>query len=183
MVFRNSREPLEFCHDQHFCLKFSITGEHFFFLREKSKNLEDIADVLLDRMLTLYLKYISSATKIITISIQVYNSGRKPLHVYLACEHTLALSFQYAFRWWTSFWLDVYHKVWFCFSVCIGKVFTICGTFFFPPFQKDYKKTGEIDPTSVITPKDPGDIPTFDEWKKKVMEVEKEKSKFRICFL
>uniref|UniRef100_A0A8B9NHW3 SUN domain-containing ossification factor n=1 Tax=Accipiter nisus TaxID=211598 RepID=A0A8B9NHW3_9AVES len=42
--------------------------------------------------------------------------------------------------------------------------------------QKDYKKTGEIDPTSVITPKDPGDIPTFDEWKKKVMEVEKEKS-------
>lgn len=46
--------------------------------------------------------------------------------------------------------------------------------------QKDFRKTGEIDPTSVITPKDPGDIPTFDEWKKKVMEVEKEKSKFRI---
>uniref|UniRef100_A0A8B9SBZ6 SUN domain-containing ossification factor n=1 Tax=Apteryx owenii TaxID=8824 RepID=A0A8B9SBZ6_APTOW len=42
--------------------------------------------------------------------------------------------------------------------------------------EKDYKKPGEIDPTSVITPKDPGDIPTFDEWKKKVMEVEKEKS-------
>ncbi|XP_028941698.1 SUN domain-containing ossification factor, partial [Antrostomus carolinensis] len=42
--------------------------------------------------------------------------------------------------------------------------------------EKDYKKTGEIDPTSVITPKDPEDIPTFDEWKKKVMEVEKEKS-------
>ncbi|NXJ10942.1 SUCO factor, partial [Odontophorus gujanensis] len=42
--------------------------------------------------------------------------------------------------------------------------------------EKDYRKTGEIDPTSVITPKDPGDIPTFDEWKKKVMEVEKEKS-------
>ncbi|XP_009988153.1 PREDICTED: SUN domain-containing ossification factor, partial [Tauraco erythrolophus] len=42
--------------------------------------------------------------------------------------------------------------------------------------EKEYKKTGEIDPTSVITPKDPGDIPTFDEWKKKVMEVEKEKS-------
>ncbi|XP_075793175.1 SUN domain-containing ossification factor isoform X2 [Pelodiscus sinensis] len=42
--------------------------------------------------------------------------------------------------------------------------------------EKDYTKTGEIDPTSVITPKDPGDIPTFDEWKKKVMEVEKEKS-------
>ncbi|KFP54248.1 SUN domain-containing ossification factor, partial [Cathartes aura] len=42
--------------------------------------------------------------------------------------------------------------------------------------EKDYKKTGEIDPTSVMTPKDPGDIPTFDEWKKKVMEVEKEKS-------
>lgn len=50
-------------------------------------------------------------------------------------------------------------------------------------FQKDYKKTGEIDPTSVITPKDPGDIPTFDEWKKKVMEVEKEKSKSRIHLL
>ncbi|RMC08297.1 hypothetical protein DUI87_14538 [Hirundo rustica rustica] len=42
--------------------------------------------------------------------------------------------------------------------------------------EKDFRKTGEIDPTSVITPKDPGDIPTFDEWKKKVMEVEKEKS-------
>ncbi|NWQ77064.1 SUCO factor, partial [Columbina picui] len=42
--------------------------------------------------------------------------------------------------------------------------------------EKDYKKTGEIDPTSVMTPKDPEDIPTFDEWKKKVMEVEKEKS-------
>ncbi|NXF80514.1 SUCO factor, partial [Sclerurus mexicanus] len=42
--------------------------------------------------------------------------------------------------------------------------------------EKDFKKTGEIEPTSVITPKDPGDIPTFDEWKKKVMEVEKEKS-------
>uniref|UniRef100_A0A8C8RKT0 SUN domain-containing ossification factor n=1 Tax=Pelusios castaneus TaxID=367368 RepID=A0A8C8RKT0_9SAUR len=41
--------------------------------------------------------------------------------------------------------------------------------------EKDYKKA-EIDPTSVINPKDPGDIPTFDEWKKKVMEVEKEKS-------
>lgn len=60
---------------------------------------------------------------------------------------------------------------------------SVAHFFFFPPFQKDYKKTGEIDPTSVITPKDPGDIPTFDEWKKKVMEVEKEKSKFRICFL
>ncbi|XP_053247046.1 SUN domain-containing ossification factor isoform X2 [Podarcis raffonei] len=38
------------------------------------------------------------------------------------------------------------------------------------------RKVGEIDPTSVISPKDPGDIPTFDEWKKQVMEVEKEKS-------
>ncbi|XP_026537599.1 SUN domain-containing ossification factor isoform X1 [Notechis scutatus] len=38
------------------------------------------------------------------------------------------------------------------------------------------RNAGEIDPTSVITPKDPGDIPTFDEWKKQVMEVEKEKS-------
>lgn len=50
----------------------------------------------------------------------------------------------------------------------------------FAVLQKDYKKTGEIDPASAMTPKDPGDIPTFDEWKKKVMEVEKEKSKFRI---
>ncbi|XP_038613503.1 SUN domain-containing ossification factor isoform X1 [Tachyglossus aculeatus] len=42
--------------------------------------------------------------------------------------------------------------------------------------RADYKKAVEIDPTSVVSPKDPGDIPTFDEWKKKVMEVEKEKS-------
>ncbi|XP_007945303.1 SUN domain-containing ossification factor [Orycteropus afer afer] len=42
--------------------------------------------------------------------------------------------------------------------------------------SSDYKKTGEIDPVSVASPKDPEDIPTFDEWKKKVMEVEKEKS-------
>ncbi|KAM3840153.1 SUN domain-containing ossification factor isoform 2-T2 [Vipera latastei] len=38
------------------------------------------------------------------------------------------------------------------------------------------RKAGEIEPTSVIPPKDPGDIPTFDEWKKQVMQVEKEKS-------
>lgn len=44
--------------------------------------------------------------------------------------------------------------------------------------SSDYTKPGEIDPTSSVTsPKDPEDIPTFDEWKKKVMEVEKEKSK------
>nr|XP_023496329.1 SUN domain-containing ossification factor isoform X1 [Equus caballus] len=42
--------------------------------------------------------------------------------------------------------------------------------------SSDYTKPGEIDPTSVTSPKDPEDIPTFDEWKKKVMEVEKEKS-------
>ncbi|XP_019576102.2 SUN domain-containing ossification factor isoform X2 [Rhinolophus sinicus] len=42
--------------------------------------------------------------------------------------------------------------------------------------SSDYKKPEEIDPTSVTSPKDPEDIPTFDEWKKKVMEVEKEKS-------
>nr|KAF6316631.1 SUN domain containing ossification factor [Pipistrellus kuhlii] len=42
--------------------------------------------------------------------------------------------------------------------------------------SSDYKKTEEIDPASVTSPKDPEDIPTFDEWKKKVMEVEKEKS-------
>uniref|UniRef100_A0A8D1PVP6 SUN domain-containing ossification factor n=1 Tax=Sus scrofa TaxID=9823 RepID=A0A8D1PVP6_PIG len=42
--------------------------------------------------------------------------------------------------------------------------------------SSDYTKSGEIDPTSVTSPKDPEDIPTFDEWKKKVMEVEKEKS-------
>lgn len=44
------------------------------------------------------------------------------------------------------------------------------------------RKVGEIDPTSVITPKDPGDIPTFDEWKKQVMEVEKEKSELTYSF-
>ncbi|KAM9685594.1 SUN domain-containing ossification factor isoform 3-T3 [Trichechus inunguis] len=42
--------------------------------------------------------------------------------------------------------------------------------------SSDYKNPGEIDPSSVASPKDPEDIPTFDEWKKKVMEVEKEKS-------
>ncbi|XP_063154640.1 SUN domain-containing ossification factor isoform X1 [Candoia aspera] len=42
--------------------------------------------------------------------------------------------------------------------------------------RAERKAGGEIDPTSVIAPKDPGDIPTFDEWKKQVMEVEKEKS-------
>ncbi|XP_004688543.1 PREDICTED: SUN domain-containing ossification factor isoform X1 [Condylura cristata] len=42
--------------------------------------------------------------------------------------------------------------------------------------SSDYTKPGEIDPTSIASPKDPEDIPTFDEWKKKVMEVEKEKS-------
>ncbi|XP_035298271.1 SUN domain-containing ossification factor isoform X1 [Cricetulus griseus] len=40
----------------------------------------------------------------------------------------------------------------------------------------DYKKPGETDPAPITGPKDPEDIPTFDEWKKKVMEVEKEKS-------
>lgn len=43
--------------------------------------------------------------------------------------------------------------------------------------SSDYTKPEEIDPTPVTSPKDPEDIPTFDEWKKKVMEVEKEKSK------
>ncbi|XP_007165393.2 SUN domain-containing ossification factor isoform X1 [Balaenoptera acutorostrata] len=42
--------------------------------------------------------------------------------------------------------------------------------------SSDYTKPGEIDPASITNPKDPEDIPTFDEWKKKVMEVEKEKS-------
>ncbi|KAM7055133.1 SUN domain-containing ossification factor isoform 1-T1 [Molossus nigricans] len=42
--------------------------------------------------------------------------------------------------------------------------------------SSDYTKPEEIDPASVTSPKDPEDIPTFDEWKKKVMEVEKEKS-------
>ncbi|XP_058887388.1 SUN domain-containing ossification factor isoform X6 [Acipenser ruthenus] len=40
----------------------------------------------------------------------------------------------------------------------------------------DPRKVGEIDPTAVQPSKDPEDIPTFDEWKKKVLEVEKEKS-------
>lgn len=42
--------------------------------------------------------------------------------------------------------------------------------------SSDYTKPEEVDPASVASPKDPEDIPTFDEWKKKVMEVEKEKS-------
>ncbi|CAK7310367.1 SUN domain-containing ossification factor [Vulpes lagopus] len=42
--------------------------------------------------------------------------------------------------------------------------------------SSDYTKPGEIDHPSLTSPKDPEDIPTFDEWKKKVMEVEKEKS-------
>nr|XP_048277605.1 SUN domain-containing ossification factor isoform X2 [Myodes glareolus] len=42
--------------------------------------------------------------------------------------------------------------------------------------SSDYTKSGETDPAPVTSPKDPEDIPTFDEWKKKVMEVEKEKS-------
>lgn len=46
----------------------------------------------------------------------------------------------------------------------------------------DYKKPGETDPAPVTGPKDPEDIPTFDEWKKKVMEVEKEKSKEALGF-
>lgn len=33
------------------------------------------------------------------------------------------------------------------------------------------------DTDSSVSSKDPEDIPTFDEWKRKVMEVEKEKSK------
>jgi hypothetical protein len=56
-------------------------------------------------------------------------------------------------------------------------------TYFLHFFQSsDYTKSGEADPTSVASPKDPEDIPTFDEWKKKVMEVEKEKSKEALGF-
>lgn len=40
--------------------------------------------------------------------------------------------------------------------------------------------TTETDPGA--TNKDPEDIPTFDEWKRKVMEVEKEKSKIQSHF-
>ncbi|XP_069088076.1 SUN domain-containing ossification factor isoform X1 [Pleurodeles waltl] len=40
----------------------------------------------------------------------------------------------------------------------------------------DPKKSGDLEPTAVGNSKDPGDIPTFDEWKKQVLEVEKEKS-------
>lgn len=43
--------------------------------------------------------------------------------------------------------------------------------------SSDLVKPGETDATPAVNPKDPEDIPTFDEWKKKVMEVEKEKSK------
>ncbi|KAL1769916.1 SUN domain-containing ossification factor isoform X1 [Sigmodon hispidus] len=42
--------------------------------------------------------------------------------------------------------------------------------------SSEYTKAGETEPAPVPGPKDPEDIPTFDEWKKKVMEVEKEKS-------
>ncbi|XP_078498510.1 SUN domain-containing ossification factor isoform X2 [Lissotriton helveticus] len=40
----------------------------------------------------------------------------------------------------------------------------------------DSKKSGDLEPTAAGNAKDPGDIPTFDEWKKQVLEVEKEKS-------
>lgn len=42
--------------------------------------------------------------------------------------------------------------------------------------SSDLIKPGETDATPAVNSKDPEDIPTFDEWKKKVMEVEKEKS-------
>nr|XP_033816851.1 SUN domain-containing ossification factor isoform X2 [Geotrypetes seraphini] len=42
--------------------------------------------------------------------------------------------------------------------------------------KSEHRKAADTDSTAVGTPKDPGDIPTFDEWKKQVMEVEKEKS-------
>ncbi|XP_005374917.1 PREDICTED: SUN domain-containing ossification factor isoform X1 [Chinchilla lanigera] len=42
--------------------------------------------------------------------------------------------------------------------------------------SSDFIKPGEADPAPAAHPRDPEDIPTFDEWKKKVMEVEKEKS-------
>lgn len=38
------------------------------------------------------------------------------------------------------------------------------------------------DTDSSVSCKDPEDIPTFDEWKRKVMEVEKEKSKIKSLF-
>ncbi|CAH2311840.1 Hypothetical predicted protein [Pelobates cultripes] len=40
----------------------------------------------------------------------------------------------------------------------------------------DQKDTSGVDPAASGSQKDPVDIPTFDEWKKQVMEVEKEKS-------
>ncbi|XP_069497297.1 SUN domain-containing ossification factor isoform X2 [Ambystoma mexicanum] len=42
--------------------------------------------------------------------------------------------------------------------------------------KSDPKTSVELDPTVSGSTKDPGDIPTFDEWKKQVLEVEKEKS-------
>ncbi|XP_053549211.1 SUN domain-containing ossification factor isoform X2 [Bombina bombina] len=42
--------------------------------------------------------------------------------------------------------------------------------------KTDQKEANVVDPTATGSPKDPVDIPTFDEWKKQVMEVEKEKS-------
>lgn len=59
-------------------------------------------------------------------------------------------------------------------------VFVLAFWHFFQ--SSDYTKSGETDPAPVTSPKDPEDIPTFDEWKKKVMEVEKEKSKEALGF-
>ncbi|MEE6496094.1 hypothetical protein FKM82_002228 [Ascaphus truei] len=42
--------------------------------------------------------------------------------------------------------------------------------------KSDQREAGGVDPVGTGSPKDPADIPTFDEWKKQVMEVEKEKS-------
>lgn len=37
-MFRNSREPLEFCCDKHYCFKNFATGKPFFIRKRKSKN-------------------------------------------------------------------------------------------------------------------------------------------------
>lgn len=48
---------------------------------------------------------------------------------------------------------------------------------------QDLSSPGTTDTDSSVSTKDPEDIPTFDEWKRKMMEVENEKSTIRIWIL
>lgn len=57
------------CYDKHSCLKIFATGKTFFIRKRKSKNWEENAGVG-DRRLRFYLKCISLATKIASISVE-----------------------------------------------------------------------------------------------------------------